>query len=91
MLYGRHRWTMAGMTKLNAVVQTLPDTNPDVVLESYTLSIMTVQGFETFMSSLHFVQIKKACNELNQTWMESGKQYMITTRWKNKMVLLFVL
>ncbi|KAK6116964.1 hypothetical protein DH2020_049339 [Rehmannia glutinosa] len=42
----------AGMTKTDAAVQTLSDINPDVVLESYTLNITTIQGFETFMSSL---------------------------------------
>ncbi|KAB2000175.1 hypothetical protein ES319_D12G214100v1 [Gossypium barbadense] len=41
-----------GMTKTDAAVQTLSDINPDVVLESYTLNITSVQGFETFMSSL---------------------------------------
>ncbi|XP_023542677.1 ubiquitin-like modifier-activating enzyme 5 [Cucurbita pepo subsp. pepo] len=41
-----------GMTKTDAAVQTLVDINPDVVLESYTLNITTVQGFETFISSL---------------------------------------
>ncbi|XP_044504129.1 ubiquitin-like modifier-activating enzyme 5 [Mangifera indica] len=41
-----------GMTKTDAAVQTLSDINPDVVLESYTLNITTVQGFDTFMSSL---------------------------------------
>lgn len=41
-----------GMTKTDAAVETLSDINPDVVLESYTLNITTVQGFETFMSSL---------------------------------------
>ncbi|XP_022849757.1 ubiquitin-like modifier-activating enzyme 5 isoform X1 [Olea europaea var. sylvestris] len=89
----------AGMTKTDAAVQTLSDINPDVVLESYTLNITTVQGFETFMSSLRnksfcpskegcgvdlvlscvdnyearmVVNQLQACNELNQTWMESG-------------------
>lgn len=41
-----------GMTKTDAAVQTLADINPDVVLESFTLNITTVQGFEIFMSSL---------------------------------------
>ncbi|CAH9096058.1 unnamed protein product [Cuscuta epithymum] len=41
-----------GMTKTDAAVQTLAEINPDVVLESYTLNITTVDGFETFMSSL---------------------------------------
>ncbi|KAK4775371.1 hypothetical protein SAY86_010306 [Trapa natans] len=87
----------AGMTKTDAAVQTLQDINPDVVLESYTLNITTVQGFETFMSSLENktfrpekegsgvdlvlscvdnyearMVVNQACNELNQTWMESG-------------------
>ncbi|XP_073051859.1 ubiquitin-like modifier-activating enzyme 5 [Primulina eburnea] len=87
----------AGMTKTDAAVQTLSDINPDVVLESYTLNITTVQGFETFMSSLKDksfcpdkegsgvdlvvscvdnyearMVVNQACNELNQTWMESG-------------------
>ncbi|KAG9155486.1 hypothetical protein Leryth_009902 [Lithospermum erythrorhizon] len=41
-----------GMTKTDAAVQTLSNINPDVVLESFTLNITTVDGFETFMSSL---------------------------------------
>ncbi|CAI0446477.1 unnamed protein product [Linum tenue] len=41
-----------GMTKTDAAVQTLSDINPDVVLESYTFNITTVQGFDTFMTSL---------------------------------------
>lgn len=86
-----------GMTKTDAAVQTLSDINPDVVLESYTLNITTVQGFDTFMSSLKNksfrpnkegsgvdlvlscvdnyearMAVNQACNELNQTWMESG-------------------
>ncbi|KAK7346598.1 hypothetical protein VNO80_21121 [Phaseolus coccineus] len=86
-----------GLTKTDAAVQTLSDINPDVVLESYTLNITTVTGFETFMSSLKKksfrpnkegsgvdlvlscvdnyearMAVNQACNELNQTWMESG-------------------
>eukprot|EP00268_Persea_americana_P028359 TRINITY_DN2753_c0_g1_i1.p1 TRINITY_DN2753_c0_g1~~TRINITY_DN2753_c0_g1_i1.p1 ORF type:complete len:472 (-),score=105.87 TRINITY_DN2753_c0_g1_i1:473-1765(-) len=86
-----------GMTKTDAAVQTLSDINPDVVLESYTLNITTVKGFETFMEGLtnkNFrsntcgsvvdlvlscvdnyearMVVNQACNELNQTWMESG-------------------
>ncbi|XP_057473479.1 ubiquitin-like modifier-activating enzyme 5 [Actinidia eriantha] len=86
-----------GMTKTDAAVQTLSDINPDVALESYTLNITTLQGFETFMSSLKNktfcpseegsgvdlvlscvdnyearMVVNQACNELNQTWMESG-------------------
>ncbi|KAJ0790204.1 putative sulfur carrier protein ThiS adenylyltransferase [Helianthus annuus] len=86
-----------GMTKTDAAVQTLSEINPDVVLESFTLNITTVQGFETFISSLTNksynqkkegtgvdlvlscvdnyearMVVNQACNELNQTWMESG-------------------
>ncbi|XP_059641435.1 ubiquitin-like modifier-activating enzyme 5 [Cornus florida] len=86
-----------GMTKTDAAVQTLSDINPDVVLESYTLNITTVQGFDTFVSSLKNktfrtgkegsgvdlvlscvdnyearMVVNQACNELKQTWMESG-------------------
>lgn len=86
-----------GMTKTDAAVQTLSDINPDVVLESYTMNITTVEGFNTFISSLKKktfrpdkegcgvdlvlscvdnyearMVVNQACNELNQTWMESG-------------------
>ncbi|KAK2978795.1 hypothetical protein RJ640_014082 [Escallonia rubra] len=86
-----------GMTKTDAARQTLSDINPDVLIESYTLNITTVQGFETFMASLISktdpqskegsgvdlvlscvdnyearMVVNQACNELNQTWMESG-------------------
>ncbi|XP_044493404.1 ubiquitin-like modifier-activating enzyme 5 [Mangifera indica] len=92
-----YRPEQVGMTKTDAAVQTLSDINPDVVLESYTLNITTVQGFDTFMSSLRNksfspskegtgvdlvlscvdnyearMAVNQACNELNQTWMESG-------------------
>ncbi|WRX17505.1 THIF-type NAD/FAD binding fold - like 3 [Theobroma cacao] len=99
-----------GMTKTDAAVQTLSDINPDVVLESYTLNITTVQGFETFMSSLRNktfcpskegsgvdlvlscvdnyearMVVNQACNELNQTWMESGKQLSFHYFTSNRM------
>ncbi|XP_078432900.1 NAD(P)-binding Rossmann-fold superfamily protein [Wolffia australiana] len=86
-----------GMTKTDAAVQTLADINPDVILESYSLNITTVKGFDTFMESLTRKSLKpsahctgvdlvlscvdnyearmvvnQACNELGQTWMESG-------------------
>ncbi|KAK1294546.1 Ubiquitin-like modifier-activating enzyme 5 [Acorus calamus] len=84
---------VVGMTKTDAAVQTLKDINPDVVLESYSLNITTVKGFEVFMESLtnkNFhgsgvdlvlscvdnyearMVVNQACNELKQTWMESG-------------------
>ncbi|AQK71163.1 Ubiquitin-activating enzyme E1 domain-containing protein 1 [Zea mays] len=85
-----------GMTKTDAAVQTLSGINPDVVLESYSLNITTVKGFETFLASLKAqssherstgvnlvlscvdnyearMVVNQACNELGQTWMESGK------------------
>ena len=37
-----------GMTKTDAAAQTLSGINPDVKLESYTMNITTVQGFERF-------------------------------------------
>ncbi|XP_074557557.1 ubiquitin-like modifier-activating enzyme 5 [Curcuma longa] len=86
-----------GMTKTDAAVQTLEEINPDVVLESYSLNITTVEGFEVFMESLKRevslrsrqksgvdlvlscvdnyearMVVNQACNELGQTWMESG-------------------
>lgn len=80
-----------GMTKTDAAVQTLSEINPDVVLESYSLNITTVKGFETFLGSLSHgrstgvdlvlscvdnyearMVVNQACNELRQTWMESG-------------------
>ncbi|BAS78831.1 Os02g0506500 [Oryza sativa Japonica Group] len=84
-----------GMTKTDAAVQTLSGINPDVTLESYSLNITTVKGFETFLGSLKArssdgrntgvdlvlscvdnyearMVVNQACNELGQTWMESG-------------------
>ncbi|KAJ3697290.1 hypothetical protein LUZ61_000995 [Rhynchospora tenuis] len=76
-----------GMTKTDAAVQTLSDINPDVVLESYSLNITTVKGFDVFINSLKSgvdlvlscvdnyearMVVNQACNELGQTWMESG-------------------
>ncbi|KAJ4814762.1 Ubiquitin-like modifier-activating enzyme 5 [Rhynchospora pubera] len=76
-----------GMTKTDAAVQTLSDINPDVVLESYSLNITTVKGFDVFVNSLKSgvdlvlscvdnyearMVVNQACNELGQTWMESG-------------------
>ncbi|XP_054822479.1 ubiquitin-like modifier-activating enzyme 5 [Prosopis cineraria] len=87
----------ASMTKTDAAVQTLSDINPDVVLESYTMNITTVEGFDIFTSSLKNksfrpdkqgrgvdlvlscvdnyearMAVNQACNELSQTWIESG-------------------
>ncbi|KAH7277007.1 hypothetical protein KP509_39G030100 [Ceratopteris richardii] len=88
----------AGMTKTDAAVQTLLQINPDVILESYTINITTMDGFNKFVESLKRqvmshtrggstgvdlvlscvdnyearMVVNQACNELGQTWMESG-------------------
>ncbi|GAX75259.1 hypothetical protein CEUSTIGMA_g2704.t1 [Chlamydomonas eustigma] len=41
-----------GMTKTDAAAQTLSGINPDVKLESYTMNITTVEGFDRFKRSL---------------------------------------
>ncbi len=41
-----------GMTKTDAAAQTLAGINPDVALESYTMNITTLQGFEDFKNSI---------------------------------------
>eukprot|EP00250_Pteridium_aquilinum_P009058 c18413_g1_i1 orf=693-1997(-) len=88
----------AGMTKTDAAMQTLMEINPDVIIESYTINITTMEGFSKFMESLTRqvmsstqgcssgvnlvlscvdnyearMVVNQACNELGQTWMESG-------------------
>eukprot|EP01024_Parvocaulis_polyphysoides_P039173 TRINITY_DN3536_c0_g1_i4.p2 TRINITY_DN3536_c0_g1~~TRINITY_DN3536_c0_g1_i4.p2 ORF type:complete len:467 (-),score=88.93 TRINITY_DN3536_c0_g1_i4:345-1745(-) len=44
-----------GMTKTDAAVKTLQEINPDVAMESYTMNITTVEGFDKFKNSI--------CNE----------------------------
>ncbi|KAL4424062.1 hypothetical protein ABPG75_001363 [Micractinium tetrahymenae] len=41
-----------GMTKTDAAAQTLAGINPDVALESYTMNITTLEGFDAFKASL---------------------------------------
>lgn len=41
-----------GMTKTDAARVTLQDINPDVEVESYTMNITTLQGFDAFKASL---------------------------------------
>jgi ubiquitin-like modifier-activating enzyme 5 len=41
-----------GMTKTDAAAQTLAGINPDVALESYTMNITTLEGFEAFKTCL---------------------------------------
>ena len=42
----------SGLTKTDAAAQTLSSINPDVQLESFTMNITTVDGFEAFKSSI---------------------------------------
>ncbi len=42
----------AGMTKTEAAAQTLSGINPDVAIESYTMNITTLQGFDAFKASI---------------------------------------
>ncbi len=42
----------SGLTKTDAAAQTLSGINPDVQLESYTMNITTIDGFEAFKSSI---------------------------------------
>lgn len=42
----------SGMTKTDAAAETLAGINPDVTLESYTMNITTLQGFDAFKASL---------------------------------------
>lgn len=42
----------SGLTKTDAAAQTLSGINPDVQLESYTMNITTIDGFEAFKSSV---------------------------------------
>ncbi|KAG2443563.1 hypothetical protein HXX76_001915 [Chlamydomonas incerta] len=41
-----------GMTKTDAAKKTLQEINPDVEIESYTMNITTLQGFDAFKASL---------------------------------------
>lgn len=41
-----------GMTKTDAAAQTLSHINPDVAIESYTMNITTVDGFDQFKASV---------------------------------------
>ncbi len=42
----------SGLTKTDAAAQTLSGINPDVQLESYTMNITTIDGFEAFKASI---------------------------------------
>lgn len=42
----------AGMTKTDAAAQTLQDINPDVAIQSFTMNITTLKGFDQFKASV---------------------------------------
>ena len=42
----------SGLTKTDAAAQTLSGINPDVQLESFTMNITTIDGFEAFKASI---------------------------------------
>lgn len=77
----------AGLSKVEAAKHTLENINPDVQIEVFNYNITTVDNFKHFCSTIsdnvdlvlscvdNFearVSINKACNKLNQVWMESG-------------------
>jgi len=77
----------AGLSKVLAAKHTLENINPDVQIEVFNYNITTVDNFKHFCSTIsdgvdlvlacvdNFearVSINKACNKLNQVWMESG-------------------
>ncbi|KAL3154136.1 hypothetical protein ABBQ32_013665 [Trebouxia sp. C0010 RCD-2024] len=79
----------SGLTKTDAAAQTLSSINPDVQLESYTMNITTVEGFEAFKSSISDPQGKsrvdmvlscvdnyEARMTINQVCLELGQLWM---------------
>ncbi|KAD4385840.1 hypothetical protein E3N88_26009 [Mikania micrantha] len=82
-----------GMTKTDAAVQTLSEINPDVVLESFTLNITTVQGFETFISSLtnkSYSQKKEGTGvDLVLSCVDNYEARMVVNQVNNLLLLLF--
>jgi ubiquitin-like modifier-activating enzyme 5 len=79
----------AGMTKTDAAVRTLNEINPDVSLESYTMNITTVEGYESFVRSitgadgasrvdliLSCVDNYEARMTINQAALELGQTWM---------------
>ncbi|KAL0026571.1 hypothetical protein WJX77_007264 [Trebouxia sp. C0004] len=79
----------SGLTKTDAAAQTLSGINPDVQLESYTMNITTIDGFEAFKSSicdssgesrvdmvLSCVDNYEARMTINQACLELGQMWM---------------
>lgn len=78
----------AGLSKVEAAKKTLESINPDVEIHTWNYNITTVDNFKHFCSVIEEhkvdvvlscvdnfearVSINKACNKLNQIWMESG-------------------
>jgi len=78
----------AGLSKVEAAKVTLESINPDVEIHTWNYNITTVDNFKHFCSVIQEqnvdiilscvdnfearVSINKACNKLNQIWMESG-------------------
>merc|ERR1719457_41411 len=56
----------AGLSKVHAAKETLVHINPDVKFEVYNYNITTTDNFDARMA------INMACNDLQQTWYESG-------------------
>uniref|UniRef100_A0A7R9Z850 Ubiquitin-like modifier-activating enzyme 5 n=1 Tax=Chlamydomonas euryale TaxID=1486919 RepID=A0A7R9Z850_9CHLO len=78
-----------GMTKTDAAAQTLSGINPDVNLESFTMNITTVEGFDRFKDSLtgpngkSRVDLVLSCVDnyearmtINQVCLELGQTWM---------------
>ncbi|KAK0425135.1 hypothetical protein QR680_009052 [Steinernema hermaphroditum] len=75
----------SGLSKVEAARDTLIHINPDVVMETHNMNITTSENFDKFLDRIRQVvllccvdnfearmAVNKACNELNQVWMESG-------------------
>ena len=54
----------AGMTKTDAAAETLAEINPDVALESYTMNITTLEGFDQFKGSITNLASGRPCVDL---------------------------
>ena len=54
----------AGMTKTDAAAETLAEINPDVSLESYTMNITTLEGFDQFKGSITSPASGRPCVDL---------------------------
>lgn len=78
----------AGLSKVDAAKFTLQNINPDVDISTHNYNITTITNFKHFSGLIETlkpdlilscvdnfearVAVNKACNKLNQIWMESG-------------------